>query len=146
MSRPTRQAQANDGHGKNIPLASPTDVDGDEVHRFGQSDVHGVGSLHDDDARIVAEFPVQHAIAGVNREDFGSAALKQAIGETAGAAAKIGANFSSDGDGESGEGVIEFCSGTDTNGDIRYIVIGHRSFVICDGEMSWRCDSWGNRV
>ena len=91
-----------------MPLTSPTDIDGDEVHRLGQADVHGVGSLHHDDARIVAELPIQHAITGINRKDFGSAALKQTIGEPASAAAEIGADFSRNGDGEDCKSVIEF--------------------------------------
>jgi hypothetical protein len=48
-----------------------------------------VGPFHDDDARVLAEFPRDLAPANVHREDPGRAVLEQAIGEAAGGSAEV---------------------------------------------------------
>ena len=58
------------GGGEDVLLPGPGDVDGDEVHFLREHGVHGVGALHDDDAGIFAELPVEGAVAGVDGVDF----------------------------------------------------------------------------
>ena len=96
------------GAGKDVPLAGPTDVDSDQFHQLREANVHCIGSLHYHDAGVVAELPIEYPISGINGENPGSAALQQAIGEPAGAASQIGADFSGHVDGEYREGVIQF--------------------------------------
>ena len=57
------------------------DVDRDDVRLLRKCHVHGVGALHDDDARVFAQFPFQYAVAGVDRVDARGTALEQAIDE-----------------------------------------------------------------
>ena len=54
--------------------------------------VHRVGAFVDGHAGVVAEFPGELAVAGVEGEDVLSAALEQAIGEPADVAAEVGAD------------------------------------------------------
>ena len=112
-------------------------------HRLGQADVHGVGSFHHDDAGIVAELPIEDAVAGINREDFGCAALEEAIGKPAGAASEIGADFSRDGRWRKRQARGRVLLRRATRMGHRYIVIGLWSFVICDGETPWRSRQLG---
>ena len=48
-----------------------------------------VEALDDDDARVVAELPVQLAVADVERDDARGAALQQHVGEAAGGCADV---------------------------------------------------------
>ena len=48
-----------------------------------------VGFVHDDNARMPAEFPGQLAVTDVDGEDFFRAVLQQTIGETAGRGAQV---------------------------------------------------------
>jgi hypothetical protein len=62
------------------------------VERHGEAkrgEMAGVGPFHDDNARVLAEFPGKLAAANVNGINFGRAVLKEAIGETAGGSAEV---------------------------------------------------------
>lgn len=67
-----------------------------------------VGALGHHDARIVAEFPREFAVGGIDAVNFCSAGLKKTISEATGGAAEIRAHQSSRVDGELSEGVMEF--------------------------------------
>ncbi len=80
------------GVGKDAVLAGPSYVDGDQVHRFGELYVHGIGSFHDYDAGIFTESIFQGAVASIHRVNFRSPSAEQAIDEAADVAAQVGAN------------------------------------------------------
>ena len=63
--------------------------------------------LDDDDARIVAQGPVDLPVADVERDDARGAALEQDVGEAAGGGADIQRLAAVDGDGERVERVRE---------------------------------------
>jgi hypothetical protein len=75
-----------------VPLRGPAQINGDQINasdrRLG---VHGIGSLANFNAVILAKRPRQDAISGVNGNDRGGACSQQTIGKPADIAAKIGA-------------------------------------------------------
>jgi hypothetical protein len=54
--------------------------------------VQGVCSLNHFDARVVAKFPVEYAVAGINRTYTPRSSLQQTIGEATDIAAEVGRN------------------------------------------------------
>jgi hypothetical protein len=99
-------------------LFRPGDVDGHDIDRFRQRDVHGVGAFHDDDAGIFAELPIENAVAGVDGVDFGGAALEEAVDKATGVAAQVGADFGGNVEVEVDEGVLEFRAGAGDEGHV----------------------------
>src|SRR5436189_43787 len=80
------------GGGEDVPLLRPRHVDRRKPHRLRELRVHGVGPLHDNDPRVLAEFPFQHAVAGVDGVNLRRPPLEEAVGEPAGVAAEVGAD------------------------------------------------------
>ena len=86
--------QVLDG-GQDNTKGDEADVDDTQIQ--GLTDVLGghiadVGALHDHDPGIVADLPVQLAVAHIDGKDLCRTLLEQAIGEAAGGAAGIGAD------------------------------------------------------
>ena len=75
--------------GNRQPLRRPCEIDHNQVDAllWGGS-VQRVGAFHHDNALVVAEFPRQGTVAGVDGKDLRRAALQQAIGESADVAAE----------------------------------------------------------
>ena len=70
-------------------------VDDGKVKRLAQvfqSNIADVRPLHDDDARVVANFPRQLAVAHVDGEDLARPLLEQAVGKPARGRAGVAAN------------------------------------------------------
>ena len=74
---------------------------------FAGGEEAGVGALAEGDAGIVAELLGDLAVAGVDGEDGGGAALQHAVGEAAGGGADVDAGEAGEVDGPVGEGVLE---------------------------------------
>ncbi len=84
--------------------------------------MHGVRPLHDEDARVLAELPFEHPVAGVDGVDLRRVALEHAVGEPPGVRAQVGANAPGHLDAESNDRVLEFQPGA---GD----ELSHRALV-----------------
>src|SRR5581483_9431748 len=83
-------------------------VQHDETHRLGELfQIPGVRPIHDDDARIDAQRPVELAISDVNGVHAPRPMLQQAIREPAGRGPNIRANAVSNVDSEMRNGVRE---------------------------------------
>jgi len=67
----------------------------------------GVGAFAEGDAGIAAELVGNLAVAGVDGEDCGGAALQHAVGEAAGGGADVDAGEVGEVDGPVGEGALE---------------------------------------
>ncbi len=74
---------------------------------FARSEEAGVGAFAEGDAGIVAEFLSDLAVASVDREHSGGAALQHAVGEAAGGGADVDAREAGEIDGPVGEGALE---------------------------------------
>ncbi len=74
---------------------------------FAGGEEAGVGALAEGDARVVAELLGDLAVAGVDGEDGGCAALEHAVGEAAGGGADVDAVEAGEVDVPVGEGVLE---------------------------------------
>ena len=59
------------------------------LRKRGGREVAGIGFLHDDDARILAEFPGKLAVPDIHGINLGRAVLQEAIGESAGGSAQV---------------------------------------------------------
>ena len=78
--------------GQDLPQRDERHVDGDDIdgtRQIGERQVARVEVLDDDDARIVAQRPVDLAVADVERHDARRAALQQDVGEAAGRRADV---------------------------------------------------------
>ena len=75
--------------------------------QIGERQMPGVEVLDDDDARIVAQPPVELPVADVERDDARGAALQQHVGEAAGRGADVERLAAGDGDAEGVERVRE---------------------------------------
>jgi len=75
---------------------------------FAGGEEAGVGALAEGDARVVAEFLSDLAVAGVYCEDGLCAALEHAVGEAAGGSSDVEAWEAGESDGPVGEGVLQF--------------------------------------
>ena len=78
------------------------------MRKCGRRQKAGVGFLHDDDARVLAEFPSELTLADVHGEDFGGAMLEETISETASGSAEVDGGQAGDIDLKVAEGVFEF--------------------------------------
>ncbi len=75
-----------------MPLSSPGHIQHDDVDPLRRDwRIKHIGSFANIHARIIAKFPIQHAIARIDGDDFRCASLQQAICETASIAAEISA-------------------------------------------------------
>ena len=97
--------------GKNMPLFCPRDIDRHQIHLFIQLDVHGVGAFHYHHAPVTPQFPIERAVARVNRINLGCAALEHAVGESAGIGSEIGADEAVHVHSERAQGVVELFPG-----------------------------------
>ena len=66
------------------------------LRKLRRSDVSRVGFFHDNNSRIVAQFPRELPVADIAGENFFRAVLQQTIGKTAAGCAKIEGDFSRD--------------------------------------------------
>lgn len=91
-----RLGEPGERGGKAATLGRPRHVDDQECRSLGgigrRLGVEGVGALHHADARIVAEFPGERAVARVEGEDESCAVAEEAVGEAADVAAEVGAD------------------------------------------------------
>ena len=78
--------------------------------------MHCVSPLHHHNPAVFPQFPVEHAIAGIDGIHAPGAALQETVRETAGAAAQISANEIVHVDGERAEGMFEFGAGAGREG------------------------------
>jgi len=108
-------AEGGDDCGEDEGRGDEGDVHGEEGRRgcvggeeFAFGEEAGVGSFAEGDARIVAEFLGDLAVAGVDCQDGFCAALQHAIGEASGGGSYVEACEVGKGDVPMGEGVLEF--------------------------------------
>ena len=88
-------------------------VDDRQVKRLAQilrCNIADVRPLHDDDARVVADFPRQLAIAHVDGKDLACPLLEQAVGKPARGRAGVAANVASGGYTKVAEGFFKLQS------------------------------------
>ena len=74
---------------------------------MGPAERAGVNLFHDNDARIIAQFPGELAATDIDRVDLGGAMLQEAIGESAGRGSKIERDVVLYVDSEFFEGVLQ---------------------------------------
>lgn len=77
-------------------MRGPAHVDGDQIDRFRQRHVHGIGSFVDHDAWIAAEHPGQLTIGGIHSVDSRGTSMQQAVDEAPHVAAEIGTDEAPD--------------------------------------------------
>lgn len=75
-----------------MSLSGPSHIEYDDVDSFRwDGRIKHIGSFANIHARIIAKFPIEHAITRIHGDDFRRASLQQAICETASIAAEISA-------------------------------------------------------
>ena len=88
----TSRAQPTHRDWDRMSLSSPRHIEHDDVDPLRRDwRIKHIGSFANIHARIIAKFPIEHAIARIDGDDFRCASLQQAICETASIAAEISA-------------------------------------------------------
>ena len=70
--------------------------------------ISDIGFFENHDARVVAQFPIELAIADIHRDDLGGAMDEQTIGKAAGGSADVDGTFAADLNGKLVQRLLQF--------------------------------------